>query len=459
MLSRRTFLKTAVSAAALAGPSRATTNRPPNIVLILTDDLGFGDVGFNGSKIQTPNLNRLAKQGMTIDQFYSASPVCSPSRASLLTGRYPTRVGIPTVLMATDTYGLPDSEITLPQVLKQAGYATAAIGKWHLGSLPQFLPTNRGFDRFFGVPYSNDMHPLPLLNNLDVVEPDTDNNYLTQKYTAAAIQFIRDTTYQPFFLYLAHNVPHVPLGASPAFQGKSPLGPYADAVEELDWSVGQIVQELVNNGLDQNTLCVFTSDNGPWFQGSPGRLRGRKGETYEGGMREPFLAYMPGTIPSGLQVSGAGSMLDLFPTFAGIAGAPLPSVQLDGMNIWQLLTGAQTSMARDLLLFFDNWNLQCARSGQWKLHLSRYNAFPWVAPPAGGRMNLPLVHPELYDVELDPQESYECSARHPAVVKDILAKVRAALPSFPVQVQRAWADTYQLKGAQTSEGALPNPGQ
>jgi arylsulfatase len=342
-------------------------------------------------------------------------------------------------------------------LLKQAGYATMAVGKWHLGSMPEFLPTNRGFDAFYGVPYSNDMRPLPLMQNTDVVEADTDNNLLTQKYTSASIDFITSKTYQPFFLYLAHNVPHVPLGASPAFKGKSPLGPYADAVEELDWSVGQIVKALADDGLDQNTLVVVTSDNGPWFQGSPGRLRGRKGETYEGGMREPFVAYMPGTIPAGLVSPGVASMLDLLPTFTSIAGAPLPSAPLDGMNIWPLLTGAQHSVSRDLLLYFDDWNVQCARSGQWKLHLSRYNAFPWVAPPPGGRMNLPLPHPELYDVESDPEESYECSVKHPAVVKDILAKVAAALPSFPFEVQKAWVDTNRLKSAQTSEGAVPNP--
>jgi arylsulfatase A len=451
------FLKAAASLPLLSLRQARADSRPPNILVILTDDLGFGDVGFNGSKIITTNLNRLAAGGTTLQQFYSANPVCSPSRASLLTGRYPTRVGIPDVVFPTDTYGLADGETTIGQMLQSAGYATICIGKWHLGSLPQFLPTNHGFDEFYGVPYSNDMQPLPMMHNLDTVEAQTDNDWLTQKYTTAAVNFIANNKQRPFFMYLAHNVPHMPFGASPGFKGKSPLGPYADAVEELDWSVGQVVQALVDNGIDGNTLAIFTSDNGPWFQGSPGRLRGRKGETYEGGMREPFIAYMPGTVPAGVQVSSVGSMLDLLPTFAAISGASLPAQPLDGINIWPLLTGDQTSIARDVLLYFDSWNIQCARLGPWKLHVARYNAFPWVEPPPEGRINLPLWRPELYNVESDPEEGYECASAHPEVVDNIMGRVLAMLPSFPARVQAEWAATQARRIQYQLPGAVPVP--
>jgi arylsulfatase len=386
-------------------------------------------------------LDRLAGAGAQIKQFYSGNPVCSPSRAALLTGRYPTRMGIPNVILAKDTYGLPSSETTLAQTLRDAGYATGCIGKWHLGSLPEFMPTKRGFDEFFGVPYSNDMRPLPLLSNTTMMEKDTDNNYLTQKYTAAAVRFIQAHAEQPFFLYLAHNVPHAPVGSSPAFHGKSPLGPYADAIEELDWSVGQVVQALDSAGILEDTLCIFTSDNGPWALGSPGRLRGRKGETYEGGVREPFIAYWPGKIDGGRAPTGFASLMDLFPTFTALAGAHLPSQPLDGINIWPMLAGEAQSIDRAALLYFDSLNLQCARVRNWKLHIARCNALPWVEPPAEGRLNFPLAKPELYDVESDPEESYECSDAHPDVVKEIQTDIQRALLSFPGDVQSAWSQT------------------
>ena len=459
MFTRRAFLKAAAMAPIVATRSSAQNDsgpsRPPNFLVILTDDLGFGDVGFTGSKIKTPNLDRLAAAGAQFNQFYAGNPVCSPSRAAFLTGRYPTRMGIPNVIYANDTYGLPDTETTIAQMLRPLGYTSACIGKWHLGSLPEFLPTNRGFDLFYGVPYSNDMRPLPLMHNLDVLEPDTDNDYLTQKYTAVAVDYIRANKDRPFFLYLAHNVPHVPLGASPAFKGKSELGIYADAVEELDWSVGQVVQALQDAGIAGNTLSVFTSDNGPWFQGSAGRLRGRKGETYEGGVREPFVAYMPGTIPAGTSPSGFGSLMDLYPTFANLAGAPWPALPPDGIDIWPMLTGQQDALARDVLLYFDSWNLQCARVGPWKLHVARYNSPPWVAQPRDGRVNLPLAQPELYHIESDPSESYESSDAHPEVVKYIQERIRSALPSFPAQVQEQWALTRARRTQPASIGSMP----
>ncbi|MCU1334762.1 MAG: sulfatase [Bryobacterales bacterium] len=442
-----------LSAQSRLRPSR----RPPNFLVILTDDLGFGDVGFTGSKIKTPNLDKLAAAGAQFNQFYAGNPVCSPSRAAFLTGRYPTRMGIPGVIFPTDSHGLPDTETTIAQMLKPLGYTSACIGKWHLGSRPEFLPTNRGFDMFYGVPYSNDMRPLPLMHNLDVWEPDTDNDFLTQKYTAAAVDYIRANKDQPFFLYLAHNVPHQPLGASPAFRGKSELGIYADVVQEMDWSVGQVVQALHDSGIANDTLSVFTSDNGPWFLGSSGRLRGRKAETYEGGVREPFVAYMPDTIPAGTAPSGFGSLMDLFPTFANLAGAPWPTLPLDGINIWPMLTGEQDALARDVLLYFDSFNLQCARVGPWKLHVARYNSLPWAEQPAEGRVNLPLAKPELYNLESDAEESYECSDAHPDVVKDIQDRIQSALPSFPAQVQTEWALTRARQTQPASVGAMPAP--
>jgi arylsulfatase A len=458
MFTRRAFLQATALAPVLSAQSRLRTrHRLPNFLVILTDDLGFGDVGFTGSKIKTPNLDRLAAAGAQFTQFYAGNPVCSPSRAAFLTGRYPTRMGIPTLLQANDAYGLPDSETTLPQMLKPRGYSSACIGKWHLGSHPEFLPTNRGFDMFYGVPYSNDMRPLPLMHNLNVLEPDTDNDFLTQKYTAAAVDYIKANKDQPFFLYLAHTVPHQPLGASPAFKGKSDLGLYADVVEEMDWSVGQVVQALRDAGIENDTLSVFTSDNGPWFQGSAGRLRGRKAETYEGGVREPFVAYMPDTIAAGTAPSGFGSLMDLYPTFAHLAGASWPALPLDGINIWPMLTGEQDTLPRDVLLYFDSWNIQCARVGPWKLHVARYNSLPWVEQPAEGRVNLPLAKPELYNIESDSEESYECSDAHPEIVKDIQSQIQRALPSFPAQVQAEWAATRARQTQPASVGAMPAP--
>jgi arylsulfatase A len=228
-------------------------------------------------------------------------------------------------------------------------------------------------------------------------------------------------------------------------------------VEELDWSVGQVVQALEDAGIAGHTLSIFTSDNGPWFQGSAGRLRGRKAETYEGGVREPFVAYMPGTIPPGTAPSGFGSLMDLFPTFASLANAPLPRAPLDGINIWPMMKGQESSIAREALLYFDSWNLQCARLGPWKLHVARYNSLPWVEPPAEGRVNLPLMKPELYNIEADPEESYECSDAHPAVVKDIQDRIQTALFSFPARVQTEWALTRARQTQPFAPGAMPAP--
>ena len=451
MVERRKFLLGALgSAAAAAAPAR-----PPNVVVIYADDLGYGDLACYGSRLSTPNLDRMAAEGARFTQFYSANPVCSPSRAALLTGRYPTRAGVPRVLFPRDTTGLPDSEVTLAQALKPRGYRTMCVGKWHLGHLPQYLPTSRGFDEYFGIPYSNDMKPRPLLHNTEVVEAEATLETLTPRYTEQAVRFIERSKDAPFFLYMPHTYPHIPLAASPHFRGKSPSGLYGDVIAELDWSVGEVLAALKRNGLDNQTLVMFSSDNGPWFQGSPGRLRGRKGSTYEGGVREPFLARFPGRIPPGLVVHAVASTMDIFPTVAKLCGAGLPPNPLDGIDIWPLLTGRNQLLEREALLYFDNWNIQCARWGRWKLHLARYNCFAYGPAPSSGRLNLPLAPPELYDLELDPDESYDVAPERPDVVKEILTRVERLIPGFPPEVVEAWQAARSRPVRPGVAGALP----
>ena len=453
---RRRFLQALGASAAWSSTQIARAAlRPPNIVLIVADDLGFGDVGAYGSSLSTPNIDKMASEGMLFRQVCAPSSVCSPSRAGLLTGRYGARVGVPDVLYPNSDDGLAANEMTLASSLRTAGYRTLCAGKWHLGSKPEYMPTNRGFDEFFGLPYSNDMSPLPLMRNLRTVEPTANNNLLTQRYTAQAGEWIKIAGDQPFFLYMAHNVPHLPFGVSDEFRGKSKMGGYADAVMELDWSVGQVLGQIRDAGMDENTLVMFTSDNGPWYQGSAGRLRGRKGDTWEGGMREPFIARMPGRIPAGGVSDAVGSLLDIFPTMAKLAGAPLPELPLDGVDLWPAFTGEQATIDRDVLLYFDHWDIQCARLGPWKLHLSRTNVPAWTEEPSEGRVNLPLPRPELYNLERDPAESYECGREYPEVVADIRTRVEALLPGFPGAVQNAWRDTVNTETRWTPAGASP----
>ena len=454
-MDRRSFLNGGVWA--FAGSLLAQQpRRRPNIVVILADDLGYGDLGCYGSRIATPNLDRMAAEGMRFEQCYSASSVCTPARASLLTGRYAVRMGLPTVLFPGENRGIPDTETTLPQLLRDAGYATACVGKWHLGDRSQFSPTARGFDEFFGVPYSNDMEPLPLMRNREMLESPTSNAMLTQRFTRQALDFIARSQEKPFFLYLAHCAPHIPIGVSPDFAGKSGLGAYADAVMEVDWSVGRVLAALADLGLDDNTIVVFSSDNGPWYQGSPGRLRGRKGEAYEGGMRVPMLARMPGRIPAASLAAGMATHLDLLPTLANIAGAARPAQPLDGVDLTPMLEGREEAPAnREPFLFFDSWNVQCARLGNWKLHLSRCDEPPWLEGRSDGRTNLPLPRPELYDVNKDPGESYECAAENRDVVADIQARVEALLNTFPQEVRNARRETLLRKTKWTPTGATP----
>src|SRR5688572_19511916 len=304
---RRQFLASAAGALAAQG------ERPVNVVLIYADDLGYGDLGCYGSSIRTPHLDGMARDGVRFTNFYSANPVCSPSRASLLTGRYPTRVNVPRVFFPYDNEGLPANETTIAAMLKPKGYRTMCIGKWHLGHKPDYLPMKRGFDAYFGIPYSNDMKPPVLLRNEETVEAEATQPLLTKRYAEEAVKFINSAAKGPFFLYMPHTMPHIPLHASEKFRGKSPHGLYGDVIEELDWSVGEVLAALKKNGVDGNTLVLFSSDNGPWYQGSPGKLRGRKGFTLEGGVRVPLLARLPGRIPKGRVIDGIGSTMDILP--------------------------------------------------------------------------------------------------------------------------------------------------
>lgn len=443
--------------ASLAGGLLAQQQRRPlNLVVILADDLGYGDLGCYGGPIRTPNLDRMASEGLRFTNALSANPVCSPSRAGLLTGRYPTRTGVPDVLFPTDEKGLDLGETTLADLLRGQGYRTACIGKWHLGHRKAYLPTQRGFDSYFGIPYSNDMTPCPLMENETVAEEPARQETLTRRYTERAVEFLRDGSGKPFFLYMPHTFPHVPLFASEAFRGKSELGLYGDVVMELDWSAGEVFRALKSAGRDRDTLVVFTSDNGPWHQGSAGGQRLRKGDTYEGGMRVPFLAWQPGVVRRGVS-SELVSSLDLLPTVASRLGL-VPPKPADGVDLHAHLTKG-AAVPRECMLYFNGNHLQCIRRGNWKLHLSRFNTFAYNPAPAGGRLNLRLAQPELYNLTLDPAESYDVAGRHPEIVKELAAKAEQMIAGFPEPVRVAWAETLQRQSAPQERGALPRPRQ
>lgn len=453
-LSRRSWLSAA--AIPLLSTGAKAQKRKPNFVMIYCDDLGYGDIGCYGSSIRTPHIDSLAKDGIRFTDFHSGNPVCSPSRSALLTGRQNTRVGVPRVFFPRDTTGLPTNEITIARHLKNHGYTTGCVGKWHLGHLHPHLPTDHGFDEYFGIPYSNDMTPRVLMDGDKVIEQQTPLETLTPRYTERAVKFIRQHKDEPLFLYFPHTYPHIPLAASPRFRGKSDQGLYGDVVEELDWSVGQVLQALKDNGLAENTLVVFSSDNGPWFQGSPGKNRGRKGTTLEGGMRVPGIARMPGTIAAG-RVSGAfASVMDILPTFSAMAGLPLPANPLDGQDISPILRGAETDIERKQpFLYFDGWDAQCSRFGKWKLHFARRNDFIYSPGPAGGVKTLPLNPPELYNLDLDPDESYDVAPENPQIVEDLMQRTDALLAGFPNEVREARAKVKATPTLPHEPGRLP----
>lgn len=414
----------------LAAPAFAA-DPPPNFVILFADDLGYGDLGCYGHPtIRTPNLDRMAAEGMRFTQFYCAAPVCTPSRAALLTGRLPIRSGMcsskSNVLYQTSSGGLPASEITIAEALKAKKYATACIGKWHLGHLPQYLPTRNGFDSFYGLPYSNDMTNkatggVPLLRNEEIIENPTDLSTLTPRYTAEAIKFIEGHKEQPFFLYLPYTYPHVPLHASDEFRGRSARGLFGDAVEEVDWSVGQILDTLRKSGLSERTFVFFTSDNGPWLVkklngGSPGLLREGKGTTFEGGMREPGIAWWPGKIKPTVSLE-MGSTLDLLPTILSLAGAAASTDRpLDGYDISPVLLGNGSS-PRQEMVFYNGEELFAYRKGRYKIHV--------VTSDYCHKGFRPQNPPLLYDLLEDPSEKYDIAAEKPEVVAELMKGIEA----------------------------------
>lgn len=447
--SKLVFLFLCALVAFWPSPKTAAAQQPPNIIFIYADDLGYGDLSCFGSKaIKTPNLDRMAAEGLRLTNFYSVSPVCTPSRTALMTGRYAARMGIEqmhlsNVLTFQDKTGVPTNETLISEALKARGYATAAIGKWHLGHLAPYRPTDRGFDVYFGIPYSNDMQPSMLWRGTEIIEQPVKQETLTLRYTQEAIAFIEKSKGKPFFLYLPHNMPHIPLYASEKFKGKSAAGAYGDAVEELDWSVGEILAALKRLGLEKDTLVVFSSDNGPWYQGSPGELRGRKGWTYDGGVRVPFIARWPGKIKPRSVSDEPLATIDFFQTALAIAGDKNPAaaskLPLDGKNALPFLLGQAKKPPENLYLFFDREFLQTARWGRWKIHVARWN-IPRYTAASGQQKNNKLARPELYDMTIDAGENFNVAERHPDLVKELQSRIAVALKTFPEEIQRANAD-------------------
>ncbi|MEX0678640.1 MAG: sulfatase [Pirellulales bacterium] len=434
----------------------------PNVVIIFCDDLGYGDIGPFGAKdYATPNLDRMARDGIRFTRFYVAQAVCSASRAALLTGCYPNRIGIRGALGPQAKVGISGDEMTLAEVVKQRDYATAIFGKWHLGHHPQFLPVRHGFDEYFGLPYSNDMWPyhpgllhlppaerkgrgfpdLPMIEGDRVVDSEVtadDERQLTTWYTERAVKFIDRNKDRPFLLYVAHSMPHVPLFVSDKFQDKTKRGLFGDVIEEIDWSVGQILGALARHGLDERTLVIFTSDNGPWLSygdhcGTAGPLREGKGTSWEGGVRVPFLARFSGTIPAGSVCTEPAMTIDLMPTIDRLVGAELPKHKIDGLDVWPLLSGrpgAKNPHEAYYFYYADN-ELQAVMSGSKKLYLP--HTYRTLAGREGGKGGMPvpyqqrtLTQPELYDVGADIGETSDIAAANPDVVERLLAIAETA---------------------------------
>jgi arylsulfatase A len=447
-LSRRLFLKSIglgttglVFGGVRCGKESSLQNRQPNIVIIFTDDQGYADVGTFGAKgFTTPNLDKMAAEGIRFTNFYAAQAVCSASRAALLTGCYPNRIGIRGALNHRAKHGIHENEMTIADLVKQKNYATAIYGKWHLGHHPQFLPMQHGFDDYFGLPYSNDMWPyhptagknypdLPLMDKDQVVEYNSDMSTLTTRYTERAVNFIEKNKDRPFFLYLAHSMPHVPLGVSNKFKGKSEQGMYGDVIMEIDWSVGQVLETLQKNGLENNTLVIFTSDNGPWLSygdhaGSALPLREGKGTTWDGGQREPCVMKWPVKIPAGSICPEPAMTIDILPTIAEIIGGQLPNHPIDGLSIVPLLTGDQkTKSPHDGLYFYWGEDLQAIRSGKWKLHFP--HTYRTLSGRPGGSGGQPVPYDQaktefaLYDLETDIGEKNNLLEQHPEIVEKL----------------------------------------
>lgn len=465
-LARCAVIAALLATACLPSKAQAASPAPPNIVIILTDDQGYADVGkFGAEGFTTPNLDRLADQGAIFRNFHVAQPVCSASRAALLTGCYPNRIGIHGALGPNSKIGLSASEETLAQLLKSRGYATAIYGKWHLGDTPQFMPLRHGFDEYFGLPMSCDYwpdHPNLITNlpativaikreypNLPIYDGEKkfreemsidDLNHLTTWYAERAVKFIDANKSHPFFLYVAHSMPHVPLGVSDKFRGKTKRGLYGDVIEEIDWSVGQILAALKRNGLDDNTLVIFTSDNGPWLcfgnhAGSAKPLREGKMTNWEGGTREPCIMRWPGHIPAGADTWDMLMTIDLFPTIAKLTGAELPKNKIDGLDVWPIISrqpGAKNPHS-SYWFYYEVNQLQAVTSsdGHWKLQLP--HTYQTLAGKPGGTNGVPVLYShqtiqkeELYDLVNDLSETTDVSTQHPDIVKQLEAEAEKA---------------------------------
>ncbi len=422
----------------------------PNIVYIFADDLGYGDLSCYVAKdINTPNIDQIAKQGIKFTEFYSASSVCSPSRAALLTGRYPQRMGINTVFFPESFTGIPDTEITIPEILKEKGYATGIVGKWHLGHHYQYLPLQQGFDEYFGIPYSNDMESVVYMRGNEVESYKVKQQYITKTYTKEAQKFITKNKDNSFFLYIAHSMPHVPLYASEEFIGTSKRGLYGDVVQELDWSVGQILKSLREHGILENTLIVFSSDNGPWLAmkedgGSAGDLREGKTFTFDGGMKVPTVAMWKNRIPQGIINNEVASQMDWFPTIANITGSSIPKgLVIDGLDISKVLTDKGNRKNSDLL-FLDGKQLQGYRSGQWKVKL------PYKGFRGNKWKQFVKAHDTLlFNLNTDPGEKNNLFEKYPEKAKEILKEMiekyqdMGKLP--PSLITKAQADQSHFK--------------
>ena len=435
-----------------AADSRKNSNKP-NFIVIFADDLGYGDLGiFGHPTIKTPHLDKMATEGQKWTNFYVASSVCSPSRAALLTGRLPVRTGVTGVLFPHSETGLPQSEITIAKTLKNNGYKTAAVGKWHLGHKSPFLPTDHGFDSYYGIPYSNDMdkveelftnhftlaenetyqaYNVPLMRNKEIIERPADQRTITKRYTEEAVSKIKSLKDEPFFIYLAHSLPHIPLFRSEEFKDVSAAGFYGDVIEEIDWSVGQILKTLKEEGIDENTLVFFSSDNGPWHifkthGGSAGMLQGAKGGTFEGGFRVPTIFWWPGTIEPGVVMDMATTM-DLLPTFTQLSNANLPGDRIyDGYNLTPLIKGTGKS-ERDVVFYYRGKQVYAVRKGPYKAHFitelswgaSRTSRFVTDTEIEITDKPTVLETPLLYNVNVDPAERYNIAEQHPEVIDEI----------------------------------------
>lgn len=520
MSDRRDFLKSFAAAAltpVLVGAADAEAakpeahrhkvtrgdERPKNVVLMICDDLGYGDLGCYGSKIPTPNLDKLAAGGIRFTHMNSAHPICSASRAALLTGRYAERshtmgayypsasappLPADRMLPSMEQFmaqahkgaggtatggnsihnlnmGMSLEETTLANLFHDRGYRTEAIGKWHLGDTPEYLPTARGFDSYLGVPYSDDMEPLPLIRDTQIIEPETDRDQLTPRYTEEALRFLKAGAGKPFFLYLAYSYPHDPARASARFRGKTGFGNYGDAIAEIDWSAGEVIHTLQSIGELDNTLVLFTSDHGPWYQGSPGPLRGRKGTTFEGGHRIPLIAHWPAGIAAGKVSAAWASNLDVVPTLTALCKLGASPKPLDGVDISQVLLGHEDKVERKPILYFasstskDGSGLHCARKDQWKLRIAQAGLGEiYISDYTSGRTDFLLSRPELYNLDNDPGESYDVAHEHPDVASEIMAGIEAQMQTMPDNVQCAYQRLKRnVAQPSTPPGAAPRP--